>query len=230
MAERREHPSRRRNASHGVGQVRRSRRRRSDRLRLPTAPPGLRALARARALGPSACREGRVRSVLRRGQGVWSAGRVSRVLLGTCESAHGDPWCRRPGRPHRVSRRARRHESRDADAEPRASRGRASCSSVRATRSTSARVSASSSLRAANSTACAEAASGARTRSLTVVSVSSAIRRSRGREGVVTPRSQRETVIDSTPSASASCFWVRPALRRATRSRPPTPPLSRLPN
>ena len=28
-------------------------------------------------------------------------------------------------------------------------------------------------------------------------------------------------MIDSTPSASASCFWVRPALRRAVRSRPP---------
>ena len=107
-----------------------------------------------------------------------------------------------------------------------ADRGRASWSSVRATRSTSARVSASSSLSAASSTACADAASGERTRSLTVVSVSSATRRSRGSEGVVTPRSQRETVIASTPSASASCFWVRPALRLAVRSRPPTPPLS----
>ena len=107
---------------------------------------------------------------------------------------------------------------------------RASCSRVRATRSTRARVSASSSLSAASSTACAEAASGVRTRSLTVVSVSSAIRRSRGSDGVVTPRSHRDTVIDSTPSASASCFWVRPALRLAVRSRPPTPPLSWVPN
>jgi hypothetical protein len=63
-----------------------------------------------------------------------------------------------------------------------------------------------------------------------VVSVSSAIRRSRESEGVVTPRSQRDTVIDSTPSASASCFWVKPAPRRAARSRLPTPPLPSLPN
>src|SRR6185312_5976263 len=61
---------------------------------------------------------------------------------------------------------------------------------------------------------------------LTVVPVSSAIRRSRGKDGVVTPRSQRDTVMDSTPSSSASCFWVRPALRLAVRSRPPTPPRS----
>ncbi len=72
-------------------------------------------------------------------------------------------------------------------------------------------------------------ASGARTRSLTVVSVSSAMRRSRGRDGVVTPRSQRDTVIDSTPSSAASCFWVRPTLRLAMRSRPPTPPPSWVP-
>ena len=88
--------------------------------------------------------------------------------------------------------------------------------------STSSRVSASFSPSAASSTACADTVSGARTRSLTVVSVSSAMRRSRGSDGVVTPRSQRETVIDSTPSSSASCFWVRPALRLAVRSRPPT--------
>ena len=149
---------------------------------------------------------------------VFYSGRVKRLTA--------IPAARRPRRPRRASRRAGRHESRDADAEPGAGRGRASCSSVRATRSTSARVSASSSLRAASSTACADAASGVRTRSLTVVSVSSAILRSRGSDGVVTPRSQRETVIDSTPSASASCFWVRPALRLAVRSRPPTPPLS----
>lgn len=68
--------------------------------------------------------------------------------------------------------------------------------------------------------------SGARTRSLTVVSVSSPMRRSRGRDGVVTSRSQRETVTDSTPSCSASCFWVKPTLRRAVRSRPPNPTLS----
>ena len=133
----------------------------------------------------------------------------------------------RPRRPCGTACGARRHESRDADAEPGADRGRASWSSVRATRSTTARVSASSSLRAASSTACADAASGARTRSLTVVSVISAIRRSRGSDGVVTPRSQRDTVIASTPSASPSSFWVRPALRLAVRSRPPTlPPLS----
>jgi hypothetical protein len=47
---------------------------------------------------------------------------------------------------------------------------------------------------------------------------------------VVTPLSQRETVIDSTPNSSASCFWVKPALRLAVRSRPPTPPLSWVPN
>ena len=62
-----------------------------------------------------------------------------------------------------------------------------------------------------------------------MVPVSSAIRRRRGSDGVVTPRSQRETVIDSTPSSSPSCFWVKPALRRAVRSRPPTPPLSWVP-
>jgi hypothetical protein len=62
-----------------------------------------------------------------------------------------------------------------------------------------------------------------------VVPVSSAIRLSRGKDGVVTSLSQRETVIDSTPSSSASCFWVRPALRLAVRSRPPTPPLSWVP-
>ena len=106
---------------------------------------------------------------------------------------------------------------------------RASPSRVRAIRFTSSRVSASSSLRAASSTACAVDASGARTRSLTVVSVISATRRRRGNDGVVTPRSQRETVIDSTPSSAASCFWVRPALRLAMRSRPPTPPLSWVP-
>ena len=71
--------------------------------------------------------------------------------------------------------------------------------------------------------ACADEASGARTRSLTVVSVSSAIRRRRGSDGEVAPRSQRETVIASTPSSSASCFWVSPAPRRAARRRPPTP-------
>jgi hypothetical protein len=52
------------------------------------------------------------------------------------------------------------------------------------------------------------------------------MRRSRGRDGVVTSRSQRETVTDSTPSCSASCFWVKPTLRRAVRSRPPNPTLS----
>jgi hypothetical protein len=62
-----------------------------------------------------------------------------------------------------------------------------------------------------------------------VVPVSSAILRSRGKDGMVTPLSQRETVIDSTPNPSASCFWVRPALRLAVRSRPPTPPLSWVP-
>jgi len=90
-------------------------------------------------------------------------------------------------------------------------------------RFTSSRVSASSSLRAASSTACALVASGARTRSLTVVSVSSATRLSRGSDGVVTPRPQRETVIASTPSSSASCFCVKPAARRAARRRVPTP-------
>jgi hypothetical protein len=45
----------------------------------------------------------------------------------------------------------------------------------------------------------------------------------------VTPRSHRDTVIDSTSSASASCFWVKPTLRRAVRSRPPTPPLPWVP-
>ena len=121
---------------------------------------------------------------------------------------------------------AERQDSRDTDCEPGDDSVGASRSSACATRSTSSRVSASSSLRAASSTAWALAASGARTRSLTVVSVISAMRRSRGSDGVVTPRSHRETVIDSTPSASASCLWVSPALRRAVRSRPPTPPLS----
>jgi hypothetical protein len=32
------------------------------------------------------------------------------------------------------------------------------------------------------------------------------MRRRRGNDGLVTPRSQRETVIDSTSSFSASCF------------------------
>src|SRR6266516_364922 len=93
-------------------------------------------------------------------------------------------------------------------------------------RSTSWRVSASSSRSAASSAPCVVCASGARTRSLTVVSVTSAIRLSRGIDGDVTPRSQRETVIDSTPSWSASCRCVNPALRRAMRTRAPTPPLS----
>jgi hypothetical protein len=56
--------------------------------------------------------------------------------------------------------------------------------------------------------------------------VISAMRRSLGNDGLVTPRSQRETVIDSTASFSASCFWVRPAARRAVRKRPPTPALN----
>src|SRR5215831_3645176 len=93
-------------------------------------------------------------------------------------------------------------------------------------RSTSARVSASSCRSAASSAPCAVGASGVRTRSLTVVCVISAIFLRRGIDGIVTPRSQRETVMDSTPSWSASCFWVRPAPRRATRRRAPTPPVS----
>ncbi len=32
--------------------------------------------------------------------------------------------------------------------------------------------------------------------------------------------------MESTPSSSASCFWVRPEPRLAMRSRSPTPPLS----
>ena len=80
--------------------------------------------------------------------------------------------------------RAGRQDSRDVDSEPGADRGCASWSSVRATRFTSSRVSASSSLSAASSTACAVAASGARTRSLTVVSVISAILRRRASDGV----------------------------------------------
>lgn len=118
---------------------------------------------------------------------------------------------------------ARGQGSRDAGREPACDRGRASWSSVRAIRSTTARVSASSSLSAASSSACAVAASGVRTRSLTVVWVSSAMRRSLGSEGDVAPRSQRETVIASTPSSPASCFWVSPAPRLAARRRRPTP-------
>ena len=40
---------------------------------------------------------------------------------------------------------------------------------------------------------------------------------------------EARTVIGSTPRASASCFCVSPVLRRAMRSRPPTPPLSWVP-
>jgi hypothetical protein len=86
-------------------------------------------------------------------------------------------------------------------------------------------VSASSSLRAASSAASVDALS-SRTRSPTAVDVTSAISRSRSNEGDVTPRSQRETVIDATPSASASCFCVSSAPSRAARTREPSPPLS----
>ena len=151
------------------------------------------------------------------------------LLRGQGEAAHRDPCRGRACRPRGAPGDPRRQDSRDTGRESRARCATARCSSARATRFTSSRVSASSSLSAESSTACAVAASGARTRSLTVVSVSSAIRLRRGNEGVVTPRSQRDTVIDSTPSCSASSFWVRPALRLAVRSRPPTPPPSWVP-
>lgn len=122
-----------------------------------------------------------------------------------------------------------RQDPGDARGEPAPGRGRASASRASATLSTSARVSASSSLSARSSTACASPALAARTRSLTVVSVSSAMRRRRGSDGEVTPRSQRDTVIGSTPSRAASCAWVSPARRLAARIRPPTPLLSRIP-
>ena len=172
----------------------------------------------------------RLRADVRRGARLGPPGGVRGLLLGQGEAPDGDPRARRPRRPRRAARTGGCHDSRDLDSEPGADRGCASWSSVRATRFTSSRVSASSSLSAASSTACAVAASGARTRSLTVVSVISAILRSRASDGAVTPRSQRETVIDSTPSSSASCFWVRPTLRLAVRSRPPTPPPSWVPN
>ena len=50
------------------------------------------------------------------------------------------------------------------------------------------------------------------------------MRESALKSGVVAPRSQRETVIASTPSAAASSLCVRPAPRRAVRRRLPTPP------
>ena len=83
---------------------------------------------------------------------VFYSGRVKRL--------DGDPRPGRPRGPRRAARPAGRHKSRDVDSEPGSDRGRASWSSVRATRFTSSRVSASSSLRAASSTACAVAASG----------------------------------------------------------------------
>ena len=195
----------------------------------PPAARRSRAVDGARPLGAPPVRARRLRIDLRRGACLRSPGGVRRLLRGTRQAADRDSRPRRARRPCRAAGRDRRHDSCDVDNEPRTDRGRASWSSVRATRFTSSRVSASSSLSAASSTACALAASGARTRSLTVVSVFSAIRRSLASDGVVTPRSQRETVIDSTPSFSASCFWVRPALRLAVRSRPPTPPLSWVP-
>jgi len=180
------------------------------------------------ALGSPSPSIRRVWPLLGGGAGRRARGGVHRLLLGPCRTTDRDPYCGRSRSARRNARGAERQDSRNTDIESAPGRVCASRSSVRATRSTNSRVSESSSLRAASSTACAVAASGARTRSLTVVSVISAIRRSRGSDGLVTPRSHRETVIDFTPSASPSCFWVRPTLRLAVRIRPPTPPLLRL--
>ena len=179
-----------------------------------------------RVLRSPPARAGGLRPTLRGSSCDRALDRGAHLLCRETRATPRDPWRRRARGAHRESRRARRHVSWDADAGFGAARCRARCSSVRATRSTIARVSASSSLSATSSTECADAASGARTRSLTVVPVNSAIRRSRGRDGDVTPRSQRETVIDSTPSSSANSFWVRPTPRLAVRNRFPTPPLS----
>ena len=51
--------------------------------------------------------------------------------------------------------------------------------------------------------------------------VFSPMRRRAAELGVTTPRSYLEIAIALTPSAAASCRWLRPASLRAARIRPP---------